>query len=505
MHETAPLETWAAVVRTSHMGKRKADADDFHADAEQVAEIHRYAAGRANVVFLPPELDVKGNAPIEERPSLRAAIEGVERGDYDGIVVAYLKRLTRSRSGHLIWERVETAGGRVHCARERLDTSTATGRRMRDYAIADAVAEREEHAEQHALRRQSTVERGIWRQRQTPLGYRRGEKPNRHLIPDERADDVRAAFRAAIAGVPLVRIAADLGMSPSGARKLLTNRVYLGELRDGGRAQRDGSISPLHVNADAHEPLIDADTFDAAQAAIARNPRPPRRAAGVALLAGLVRCASCGHVMSRKSSGGVTYSCAPHKSAGRCPAPAGIAEARLDEHVEAIALARLARLHVEAAERGDGVERARRELADAEAELSAYVSAVSAAVVGAAVFAEGARVRREAVDAARERLRQELARAPAVLKYPTTREAWEELSVAEHNELLRSLLACVIVAPAGRGRRVPVGERVRVLRHGAKLALPRGVGGQPAPIVALGLPGADDEAVLGMPSPEDAL
>ena len=43
---------------------------------------------------------------------------------------------------------------------------------MRDYFIADAVAEREEHAERHAERRRQTVEAGMWRQRQLPRGYR---------------------------------------------------------------------------------------------------------------------------------------------------------------------------------------------------------------------------------------------------------------------------------------------------------------------------------------------
>src|SRR4051812_12419767 len=99
------------------MGNRKAGADDFHADREQVATVEQYAAMHgATVEFMPPELSVSGGKPIEQRPSLLAAIEGVERGDFDGIVVAYLSRLTRSRSGLQIWERVEAAGGSIHCA-----------------------------------------------------------------------------------------------------------------------------------------------------------------------------------------------------------------------------------------------------------------------------------------------------------------------------------------------------------------------------------------------------
>jgi len=138
-------ERWAGIVRVSHVGTR--GGDSLHADEEQVHEIERYAsAHHARVEFMPPELSVSGGKPIDERPSLRAAIEGVERGDYTGVVVAYLSRLSRSRSGLEIWERVERAGGRVHCAHENLDTSTPNGRFIRDIHLANAVREREEHA-----------------------------------------------------------------------------------------------------------------------------------------------------------------------------------------------------------------------------------------------------------------------------------------------------------------------------------------------------------------------
>ena len=93
------------------------------------------------------------------------------------------------------------------------------------------------------------------------------------------------SFPAPGAGETISSIARDLGMTPSGVRALLRNRVYLGELRVGKHvnssppAARDGG-------GVAGGPAI-AD-------GAARQVEEP-----VALLAGLVRCASCGHVMSR--------------------------------------------------------------------------------------------------------------------------------------------------------------------------------------------------------------
>src|SRR3954447_21713378 len=273
-------ERWAGIVRVSHVGTR--GAESLHADQEQVQEIARYAAAHGAVVeFMPPEMSVSGGKPINARPSLRAAIEGVERGDYSGIVVAYLSRLSRSRSGLEIWDRVERANGRVHCAHESLDTSTPNGRFIRDIHLANAVREREEHADRHAKRRQETVAAGIWRQHQTPRGYRfrgpadedgRSRGKARRLVPGEDAEEVVRAFCDRRAGTSISALAERLGMTPGGVRAMLQNRVYLGELRDGD-----------YINATAHPAIVDEETFAAVQT---EATRPPRSMNGTALLAG---------------------------------------------------------------------------------------------------------------------------------------------------------------------------------------------------------------------------
>ena len=490
MAKSRPL---AAIVRVSHVGTR--DGDSFHADEEQVTDVNRYVAQHGlSVEFMPPELSVSGGKPIQERPSLRAAIEGVERGEYSGIVVAYLSRLTRSRSGIEIWERVEAAGGHVHCAAENLDTSTPNGRFIRDIHLANAVREREEHAERHARRRRETVNAGRWRVRQVPRGYRfkgpaneRGEfkGPARHLVPDPKgAREVRQAADDAIAGVPMTTIARRLKMTPSGVRAMLRNRVYLGELRDGD-----------NINPSAHPPILDADTHDAVVHALQSRPRPARSSDGTALLAGLVRCAGCGHVMSRKQTKQRVYACAVHHSGGSCPAPANIGTHILDPLVERIARAELERIKVEAANDTEGrVQAARDVVVETERELAAYVSAISAADVGAAVFAEGARGRRARLDAAQATLREELSREAAVPIAASGAAVWDDLDATERNTLLRALLSTVVVRRAGgRGARLGLHDRVRVLRWGAPFEPLRPF-----------WPDVNDPDVLGLAASEDA-
>jgi len=483
------MKPWAGIVRVSHMGTRHEGASDFHADRDQVEAVQRYAAQHgATVEFLPPELSVSGGRPINERPSLKAAIEGVEAGRYSGIVVAYLSRLTRSRSGLEIWDRVEAAGGHIHCAAENLDTSTPNGRFIRDVHLANAVREREEHAERFQSRRENAVAAGIWRQHQTPLGYTR-DPDTRRLVPDDRADDVRWAFRARATGMPVIAIAQRLQMTPSGVRNLLRNRVYLGELHDSG-----------HVNTDAHPALVADAEWRAAQSV--RTARPPRSARREpALLAGLARCAGCGHVMSRGGGNTATsYTCHGTMSAGRCPAPATVTVRRLDALVVETALIRLDELRVRAAESTDNRAVALQRHADAVAELDAFIEATAAAGRVDAVR-RGIETRQAAVDDAQralDTLDLEVVRLPENID---PRAVWEQLSSVERRHLLGRLIECVMVRRAGRPGNVPLIPRVRVLRSGAGVAQVR-VAGARMPIRTVEFASLNPELVLRMPAAE---
>jgi DNA invertase Pin-like site-specific DNA recombinase len=470
------------------MGDRKAGAADFHADREQVDALERHARAHGAVLeVLPAELDVSGGLPLERRPSLLAAVEGCERGDYQALVVAYLSRLGRSMELLKVWDRVEAAGCRIIAVQESIDTSTPTGRHMRNLLLSQATMERELHSERFEARRRDATTAGIWQRRQTPLGYSR-DKDTRKLVPDDRADDVRAAFRARAAGAPLVQIARTLGMTPSGVRQLLKNDVYLGVLRVG-----------QHVNEAAHDPIVDRELFLSAQGKVAR----PARASGVdgpALLAGLVRCASCGHVMSRSRTTTVGYGCPVHHSGASCPAPASITLATLDAYVERIALAELERLSVTASG-GSRVEEARSALADARYEVSAFLEHATARDPG---FGAALQRRREAVEVAEAELRAELGRAQVgVTTASSGADMWGLLDAHDRNQLLRGLLEVVVVAPAGgRGKRVPIAERVRVVAFGAGLRLAERRGGEAAGIVPIVLD-ADDPRVLGELGGED--
>jgi site-specific DNA recombinase len=482
------------IVRVSHMGDRKAGAPNVHADREQIQEITAEAKRMGmRVHILTPELDVSGGLPLKDRPSLREAVEGVESGKYAGIIVAYLSRLGRNVREQLsVWDRVETAGGRIIVVRERIDTSTPSGRYIRTILAANDERELEEYTERFERLREWATAAGIWQRRQTPRGYRK-DPASRKLVLDERAEETRRAFLRRAAGETFSRLGRDLGMTQSGVRAMLRNRVYLGELRVGD-----------HVNASAHEPLVTEEEWLAAQRY--GTAHVPRSDATVALLAGLVRCATCGHIMSRsgRGRGRAVYACHRQHSAGLCARPAAITLEPLDDCLDQIALAELGKLTATAAESGRGIVEARRMLAQAERELAAYLEGVSAAGLAPGQYAEGARGRRETVDEARERLIELLARRPALVDGNPVK-AWRRMDPGQRNRLLRSLVECVIVIPVGRGRQVPVCDRVRVIKYGAGFVQPHRGGEAVLPIRSLAFPEPDDPVVFRMHFREDLL
>jgi DNA invertase Pin-like site-specific DNA recombinase len=491
---TTPItQTLAGVIRVSHLGRRDPGSDAFHADDDQVRDIEAYARTHsARLVMLPPELNVSGGLPLERRPSLIAAIEGVERGEYDGIIVAYLSRLGRNVREQLrAWDRVEGAGGRIVVVKEGIDTSTWHGRLHRDILLSVAEAEREMHVERFEDVRRDATAAGVWQRRQVPRGYskrhdERGVRPK--LVPNEQADEVRQAFLDRGRGASVADLARRLGMTSGGAAYLLRNRVYLGELRVG-----------KYVNPSAHPPLVTEEIFEAAQG---KQPRPPRtkQYGGPALLAGVIRCAACGHLMSRSGNAKrAVYCCPVFHSGERCPAPAAITCAILDAYVERIADAELLRLTVSALE-GQGITAAQEAVVKAERELGAYLAAVSADEIGPEAFGLGARQRHDAVreaKSARDAERRLHPHLPWEQKEPVL---W---NATEANTVLRSLFAAVVVRRGGgRGSRTHVDERVRVVAFGANLGLPVRRGAEPTGIFPLVID-LDDPHVLRPPGAED--
>jgi DNA invertase Pin-like site-specific DNA recombinase len=429
-------------VRVSRVGDR--DGERFVSPSEQRERIAT-ACERDGLRLLDvlEELDVSGGSPLEQRPGLRRAVEMVEAGEAEVVIVAFLDRLVRSIAVQAeVVGRVEKAGGAI-LAVDVGEVTNGTAGKWLSGTLLGAVAEysRRMTAERTAEAKRRAVERGVPPLPNVPPGYRRREDGSLEPHPDE-APVVGEAFRLRAGGATVMEVRQYLrehGIDRSfhGTQSLLTSRIVLGELHFGEV-----------VNLEAHEPIVDAATWQAVQRM--RSTRG-RRAKSERLLAriGVLRCGTCGArlVVGSRTHGAqrwVHYRCSP---VGDCPQRVTVS-AELAEQVVIEAVQELLEGMTGTASMADEVGAAEREVERIEQELDAAVRAFDGLE-----DVPAARERLLGLQAQRDEAREHLAEVRAAVTPSLTVSAgdWHELSLEGQRALVRAVLESVTVAP-GRGR-----------------------------------------------------
>src|SRR6266852_2275389 len=434
------------------------------------------------------EWGVSGSKSWRER-ELGRAVEACEQGPAAGIVVAWQDLLSRENGVATaeVWQALERAGVRFVAVGDGIDT--ATGDHELWFSIKAAIARDQwkRYRTNWINARRNAIERGVHPSTYVAVGYRRNQaEPRVHaaaraslsreqrwadpvvgqLVPSEHAEHVRALFRLRAAGGSWNECAQLMESRRVPNRKgepfwllsavqaIIRNPVYRGEayLRSQGKQAGD------FVNPDAHEPIVDPLLW--------RNAQPtqgkPRRRSEGALLAGILRCASCGRKLSPS---GHYYRCRPRMVTGpACPAPASAPTAEVEALVT----------------RGFFDWLAYRPLAPAPPDLAPFEQAVALAKADETKWKEAAvagtvapEVVGPAYDAAKTR-REEAekrlfeARQTAGLddERLTLAERWGTMTVPERR---RALQAFEVVAYVERGRQ-PVDERLTIHLRGSPVS-----------------------------------
>ena len=156
----------------------------------QKREIRSWAKPRGlELEMLPAELDRSG--ADDSRPILQGAIERIERGELDGVIVWNFARFTRSLVSSVAFlESIEQAGGQLYSTSEQIDATTPAGRMTRNFLFSIAQAERETKAEGFDKAKADAIKRGIWTAPVVPFGYRKNKQ--RRLEPDPVEGPIRA-------------------------------------------------------------------------------------------------------------------------------------------------------------------------------------------------------------------------------------------------------------------------------------------------------------------------
>jgi DNA invertase Pin-like site-specific DNA recombinase len=298
------------IVRVSEKGAREeANFHSPHIQLDRIKDDVEREGGE--LVGHREEIDVSGHkVPLKKRHGLLEAVEAVEAGDVDVIVVAYFDRLVRNLSiQREIVQRVEARGGRVKSL-DFGEISEATSSQWLQGTMLGMMAEYQ--ARQTAEKTGAAQKRAISEGKQigrVPFGYERNGDGKLHVSPE--GPIVTEAFRKAAFGMDAAAVylreqAPGNKWTTTAVRRLLTRRTYLGEVSFGEQ-----------ITKGAHEPLVTLREFETAQPTATKL----RRRSGLFPLSGVASCASCGQPMVGTCSGQRrAYGC----NREHCPGPPSI-------------------------------------------------------------------------------------------------------------------------------------------------------------------------------------
>ena len=278
--------------------------EHFHSPDVQLDSAKRWTRKRSErFVTHFPEIDVWGKRRLAKRPGLLKAVEMVEAGQADHIVVAYFDRLVRWLKVQLeVIERVEKAGGEIFgLAHGKLTNGTAATRLSTNMMGAVFQYFAEVTGEKVTAAQGRAVARGVLPNWRVVPGYVRGEDgvlaPVAELVPVVVEVFERRDRGASLVELPALLVEHGIERSVSGVASMLRSRMYLGEIHF-------GELRDLK----AHAPIIrDRALFERVQR---RTVSRGRQAKFERLLArlGVLRCGTCGSLMVINSYSG-NYRC----------------------------------------------------------------------------------------------------------------------------------------------------------------------------------------------------
>jgi site-specific DNA recombinase len=272
------------------------------------------------------------------RPALDEVVGLIAAGKVEALVSPHIDRIGRSAMNtHELYGVFDDAGIALwKPSGERYDGSSSEAKLMRSVVAAAAQYERDRLSERVRDSVPGKIERGSYNGGPVPFGYEPGEDGG--LVPNEdEAKWVRHMFKRYAEGASFYAIGKELEAEGVPSRR---GGKWAGNQAIATRIKNDIYIGRVSGGAEGnHEPLIDADTWQRAQAKLASIKTLPGNGRGrkptVHLLGqGVLRCA-CGasmRPMTDPHSGRRYYRCRRKASegAGSCSVP-NLPQAALDQ------------------------------------------------------------------------------------------------------------------------------------------------------------------------------
>jgi len=269
---------------------------EFNSCEAQEQKIKSFVNSQENLFVYKVYSDAGFTGANLERPALQAMLGDIQENKINLVIVYKIDRLTRSpKDFYTLMEVFEQYKVDFISITERFDTSTPSGRLLRNIMLTFAQFERELTSERTKDKLLERANKGMWNGGGVPFGYKAVDK---RLVQDEqKSQKLRQIFAIFAETGSLAKtyqvlkskqILNDKGLTFSKAhlQSILRNPIYTGEMRFSGK-----------IYQGVHQPLISEDLFNHVQQFHKEKFRRLRLYKDY-LLAGLVHCAECGSFMT---------------------------------------------------------------------------------------------------------------------------------------------------------------------------------------------------------------
>lgn len=311
-----------------------------------------------------------------DRPGLKKLLADARAGKFQVVVTYKYDRLSRNTKDFLqVLETFDRNGVAFVSVTQPIDTGSSVGRLMRSILMDFAQFERELISERTRDKRAAMAKKGMWPGGQPPLGYDSDPETKKLKVNAAEAKQVRQLYETYLEAKSLSKAAILLNKQGLRMKRFLTRE----EKWRGGRRFNKSNLdyvlrNPVYIGKirhkddeypGEHKGIVEPMIYERALRQLARNGeknKSPNQDKHNFLLRGLVRCGSCGNLMTpnfaySKGRKYFYYKCVSVNQLDKTACPTKSAPAR---ELERLTIERLAFLGKDDKVVAEIVERARK-------------------------------------------------------------------------------------------------------------------------------------------------
>jgi DNA invertase Pin-like site-specific DNA recombinase len=269
---------------------------EFNSCESQFDKIKSFINSQENMEVFKVYSDPGFTGANTNRPALQELLQDLKNNRINLVIAYKIDRLTRSpKDFYQLIELFEKYGVNFISVTERFDTSTPSGRLLRNIMLTFAQFERELASERTRDKLLQRAEKGLWNGGIVPYGYKRENK--RLVVYEPEADNVKVIFKTYLLSRSLVSVYEKLktiGVTYRSGKPflktaisyILHNPIYTGKVKYAGKTTQG-----------IHQPIISEEIFEQAQKIHKDKKRTMKLYKNFAL-AGLIRCKECNSHMT---------------------------------------------------------------------------------------------------------------------------------------------------------------------------------------------------------------